>query len=232
MTVGPHVFGDDRLGLWIVNLAALPDRLPKIRAALGGTITDLFLPHSCTREQLDSVRAAGFVGAHLWAATDGLTAGEYVSRWRSTIARLRFNGACELNIELSSDAALEPYMRTVVGGLRGSYPQRRLRLNVAARKAPFLPVNLLETDPHLYVTEQAAFDSPERSMAALYSFADVMLELLDYGVPAFKASVCYPAACTVGGITGSQRVNTIPLGWKLRRGVIFQDDLMSDAGLL
>ncbi len=232
MAPGVHVFGDGRLGCWVVNLPALRDRLPRLRTALGGSLTDLFLPRSCTAQDLADVRRAGFLGAHLWSAVDGLTAAQYVQRWRDDILRLTFQGACELNIEQGNDVALEPYIRAVVTGLRQHFPARRLRLNVAARKGGFLPVDLLQADPQLYVAEQAYFDSPTLSMAARYSEADALSNLLEAGVPFAKAALCYAAACTVGGVTGTRRVNTIPLGWGLRRGVIFHDDLMAEAGLL
>lgn len=233
MTVGPHVFEDGRLGLWIVNLPKLGERLPRLRA-LG--FTDLFLPGPDGTPALKSqVLGAGFTGCHAWWAVHGQTAHDYAQ------AVLRAHGiggwqpgADDLNVELGSDAALLPYMEQLVAEIRSLRPNLNLRLNVAARKAGFLPIAHLQADAHLYACEQNYAARPGLDMAARFSEADVLDDLLAAGVPREKAAVCYGAAITVGGKTGDERVCCIPQppAFPIRRGVVFQDDLLADAGLL
>ncbi len=232
---GAHVFGDDRLGIWIAptaNLAdKLADRLPKLRTAVPA-LTDVFLPRAATSEDRQAVLAAGFLGAHMWWAVDGLDPLAYAKRTLADIERAK-PGAGDLNIELGTDSALEPYMRVVIATIRAKRPSYRLRLNVAFRKGAFVPADLVQSDANLYVAEQNYVDPPGLSMAPT-SAADALLDLLEHGFPMEKAAVCYGAAGSVGGKTGAERVNTLPNGggWLPRRGVVFHDDLMADAGLI
>lgn len=230
MTVpGPHVFGDGRLGCWIVNLPALPDRLAKLRA-LG--FTDLFLHGpTATADDKRRVRAAGFATCSAWWAVDSLDADTYATRTLSDIARWS-PAAGELNIELPSDAELGPYIELVHSRIRRQRPQYRLRINVAARKTPFLPADLLTDDEQLYACEQVYADSPQASMAARLSEADALDRAIAYGIPRAKFAPCYAGAVGVGGRTGTDRVNGLPNGWLPTRGVVFHDDLLAEAGLL
>jgi len=228
--MGPHVFGDDRLGLWIVDPGRGVGRLSAIRAFAAGAITDLYLPRTATPAHFDQVRATGF-NAHLWVAVDGLNAPDYAARTLDDLNRLR-PGACELNVELGVDSALEPYMREAVARIRARRRSFRLRLNVAPYKGAFVPADLLQSDPQLYVAEQTYYGDMSR-----VSEAEALLDLLGYGVPPAKASLCYGAAGPT--CRSSARVCTLPtffyagqLVRSLRRGVIFQDDLMADAGLI
>lgn len=228
---GPHVFEDGRLGLWIVNLPALGGRLARLRE-LG--FTDLFVNGPAGTTAIKSqVLGAGFLGCHAWWAVDGLTAHDYAVRCLADISRWS-PGAGDLNIELGNDAALGPYLRQVVGELRAARRSYRLRLNVAARKAGFLPIDLLQSDANLYACEQNYAAKPGLDMAARFSEADVLDDLIAAGVPRVKAAVCYGAAITVGGKTGDERVCCIPQppAFPIRRGVVFQDNLLADAGLL
>lgn len=227
---GPHVFEDGRLGVWIDSSSTTPPnldhpRLVKLRE-LG--FTDAFLrgPDG-TPARKQAVLGAGFVGCHAWWATDELTAAQYATRVLADVARWA-PGAGDLNIELPNDAALEPYMRQVVNAIRVPRRSFRLRLNVATRKAGFLPLDLVENDPNLYACEGSYFGN----MDDRYSEADALLDLLDAGVPLRKAAVCYAGACTVGGVTGEQRVAIFPHFWPPRRGVVFHDNLLAEAGLL
>ena len=220
---GPNVFGDRRLGVWNISPANLPDRLPKFRAY---GITDVFLPRTATTVDVKRVRDAGyFVG--LWEAVNGRTAGAMAIAVVADLRRLGV-GPADLNVELPTDAALEPYMRALVSSIRAPMPSRRLRLNVAWRKGGFLPVDLLASDPNLYACEQGYFGDME-----LASPADALEDLLDAGVPMGKAAVCYGAAGLSAGRSSSTetRVGLLPV-WAPRRGVVFQDDLMAEAGML
>ena len=236
---GPHVFEDGRVGLWIVNLPALRGRLAAIRAFAGGMVTDLFLPRDASANDLGNVRKAGFVGAHIWAAVDGLSAAEYAARTIADVERAK-PGAVDLNVELGADAALEPFMHAVVLALRAKMPGRRLRLNVGAFKGAFLPVDLVLNDPQLYACEQTYYGDMSR-----VSEAEALLNLLEAGVPMQKAALCYGAAALVPDpdvpAGGSLRVVGLGTVWRwsdgilqrpLRRGVIFHDDLLADVGLL
>lgn len=221
MSVGPHVFRDGRLGVWIVSPANLPGRLAGLRA-LG--FTDVFLPRTATKSDVERVRVAGFVGAHLWEAVDGETADEYAERVLADVRRLAV-GAADLNVELGSDAALEPFMRRVLRRIRSTMPSRRLRLNVAWRKAGFLPVDLLVDDPNLFACEQNYLGGMEPCSAA-----DALEHLLAAGVPREKAAVCFGGAGPVP--PAGSRVATFPTGFPPSRGVVFQDDLLAEVGLL
>lgn len=227
---GPHVFEDGRFGCWIVNPGALSDRLTRLRE-LG--FTDLFLrgPDG-TAKLKQAVLGAGFRGCHAWWAVDGLNVLQYVVRVLGDVTRWS-PGAGDLNIELGKDAALEPYIRSVVVGIRASRPRYRLRLNVAARKGGFLPVDLLQSDANLYACEQVYGDSPAGGMTLRFSEADALDRLVAAGVPRHKAAVCYAGAVAVGGVTGPRlRVSGLPNGWLPSRGVVFQDDLLAEAGAL
>lgn len=219
---------EDRPGVWVINPANLPDRLPKLEA-LG--LLDVFLPRIAAPEDVALVRAGGCY-AHLWVAPDGLNSHDLANRTLLDHARLK-PGAVELNLELSSDVQLPAYIEDVVGLIRSQRKSLRLRVNVAWRKGRFLPIPRLQSDPHLYACEQCYVDPPGMSMSPT-SPVDALADLLDAGVPPAKATVCYGAAGPVGGTTGPQRVCTVPHGggWWPRRGVIFHDDLMADVGLL
>lgn len=215
---------DDRLGLWIINPANLPGRLPRIKAFGGGIIRDLFLPRNAEPADFTLVRDAG-LHAHLWTAPGSLTAAGFADLTLADIARLR-PGACELNIERADDAFLPAYLRETVTRIRATRPSYRLRLNVAPWKGFALPADLLTADPALYCCEQNYLGN----MDGLLSAADVLYDAgYLHGIPLSKVTVCYAAACRV---LGSMRVRTLPDLSRLRRGVIFHDDLMSDAGLL
>lgn len=230
MTIGPHPFGDDRLSLYVVQPAVLVDRLARTRAALGGTFTDLLLPRSSGPELRGLVLQAGFTGAGLWVADDGLGPSVLASRTLDDLRRTRL-GFLELNVESPADHRLPAYVAAVVAGIRTRKPRLRIRLNVRHRKATFLPLALLRDDPQLFAAEQCYVDPPGTSMVPT-SAADALRDLLDHGVPPAKAAVCYGAAGPVGGRTGAQRVATVPVGWRIARGVVFQDDLLAEVGLL
>jgi len=231
MPPGPHVFEDGRIGLWIVNSDNLTDRLPKIRRFANGMITDLFLPRTATRQSFQFVRDSGFFGCHLWVAVDGLSANDYAQRTVDDIVRLGA-GATDLNIELGQDDKLQPFMRTTLSIIRQTRPNYRLRLNVAPYKGQFVPMDLVQGDPNLYVGEQTYYGDMSR-----VSEGEALQDLLEWGCPLRKASLVYGAAALVpnGRVVGLGTLWTWSNGAivrGLRRGVIFQDDLMTDVGLL
>jgi hypothetical protein len=221
--VADRVF-EDRLGLWLINPANLAGRLAPIKAFAGGAIRDLFLPRTADVGDLQRVREAG-LSAHLYVATDGLDALAFATRTLADLGRLR-PGAVELNFELASDPPFPQYVRDAVARIRADRPALRMRLNTPPWKGFAFPVDLLNSDPNLYACEQNYLGN----MDELLSPADVLGDLLAWGVPVRKATVCYAAACRVLGSAG--RIRTLPDLSRRRRGVIFQDDLMVEAGLL
>lgn len=223
---GPHVFEDGRLGCWIVNIGALGGRHAKLHE-LG--VTDLFVRGPDGSPALKAaVLAAGFTGCHAWWAVDGLTAAQYAERVLADVARWS-PGAGDLNVELGSDPPLEPYMRAVVGAIRAARPSYRLRLVIAPNKAGFLPLELVQSDPSLYV----AIENYGGNMTELYDAQEQELAAGAAGVPASKIASMYAAACEIPGLTQpSVRVNTWPIALPPARGVIFHDELLAQAGLL
>ncbi len=215
---------EDRVGLWIIDPDRGVARLPQIKAFAGGLIRDLFLPREATREHFAAVRKAGRY-AHLRVTVDGRSAAELVSDTLADIERLN-PGATEANIELGTDATLAAYVEAFVRGIRAARPAYRLRVNLGGWKGFAVPEALLVHDPNLYVCEQAYLGN----MDELLSPADVLDDLVAHGAPAKQATVCYAAACTVLG--SPERLRTLPDLSRLHRGVIYQDDLMTDAGLL
>jgi hypothetical protein len=215
---------EDRVGLWVVDAGRGVARRTAIRAFAGGLIRDVFLPRTATPADFGAIRKVG-LNAHLWVAVDGLSSAALAARTLDDIARLQ-PGACELNVELGTDAALPAYVGDLVRRIRVERPRYRLRVNLAAWKGFAVPAELLAEDPALYVCAQNYLGN----MDELLSPADVLADLVEHGAPPAKATVCYAAACTVLG--SPERLRTLPDLSRVRRGVIYQDDLMADAGLL
>lgn len=213
---------ENRLGVWNITPSKLPDRLAGI-AAHG--IRDVFLPRSASASDVAVVRAAGLT-AHLWAAVDGLSARDYANRVLLDVQRLGPRGI-DLNVELPDDTALPSYLREVRLHIRSARPNLRIRFNLAAWKAFALAGLPWTSDANLYACTQAYDGS---GMDNLLSPADQLTDLLGYGVPAERATVCYAAQCRVLG--SPERLRTLPDLSRSQRGVVFSDDLMADAGLL
>lgn len=234
MAVGPHVFEDGRFGCWIVNPSRLQARAPALRA-LG--VSDVFLrgPDGNATTKAWAIAAppngGGFVGCHAWWAVDGLTVTAYAARVLADVARWK-PGAGDLNIELANDVALEPFIRGVVTAIRAQRPAYNLRVNLAARKGGFLPIDLLQSDEHLYACEQVAGDVPGLNMALRYSEADAIDRLIAAGVPREKASVCYAGAFRHGTASSFTSWPGLPDGFRPVRGVVFQDDLLAEVGAI
>jgi hypothetical protein len=186
-------------------------------------VRDTFWPRTSSAADLQAARAAGLY-AHLWVAVDGRSAPATVAETLADLTRLE-PGALELNIELGSDAALKVYVLEVLHGIRAKRRALRIRLNLAAWKGFAAPALELRGDPNLYVCEQNYLGN----MDQLLSAADVESDLTAYGAPAAKVTTCYAAQCEV---LGSPRIRTLPDLSRWRRGLIYQDDLLVDAGLL
>jgi hypothetical protein len=221
--VADRVF-EDRLGLWIGSPTSLPGRLQAIRSWRGGIIRDLFLPRTAPASLFGDVRKVGLF-AHLYATPDGLNARAYAERTLGDIARLQ-PGACDLNVELSSDPPLKAYVETAVRAIRDVRKSYRLRVNLAAWKGFAVPAALLAGDENLYACEQNYLGNMDELLSPL----DVRDDLVAWGCPPAKATVCYAAACKVLG--SPARVRTLPDLARVHRGVIFTEDLMAEAGLL
>lgn len=234
---------EDRLGCWIVPDGAgqVTSKLGRLAglAALG--VKDVFLPRQARPDDFATVRASHGLAAHLWTATDGLSADDYANRFLLDFQRFGSKGAGELNIELPSDPPLKAYMRRAVELIRTRKPNLPLRLNIAPFKAFALPIDLLQSDPRLYACEQSFYGDMSR-----VAESDALYDLLSWGVPLAQATVCYGGAALVPFFRdnlshGTQRVVGLGTLWtwssaqrvgSLKRGVIFQDDLLADAGLL
>ena len=215
---------EDRVGLLVVDAGRGVSRRSSFKAFRGGLIRDVFMPRTSSADDLAAIRAVGLY-AHIWCAVDGLAVDAFVARTLDDLARSKA-GAVELNIELGSDAPLPAYVEAAIRGLRARLPRFRIRVNLGGWKGFAVPVELVEADPNLYVCEQAYLGN----MDELLSPADVLADLVANGCPPAKATVCYAASCTVLG--SASRLRTLPDLSRRHRGVIYQDDLMTDAGLL
>jgi hypothetical protein len=214
---------EDRVGLLVVNPDRGVSRLPAIAAYAGGLIRDVFLPRDATPAHFAAVRAAG-LSAHLWIATHDRSAAELVADTLADLTRLK-PGALELDLELTSDPPLRAFVEACYVGIRAKRKSLRMRINLAPWKGFALAAWVFSADPNLYACEQTYAGD-----MAPYSQADALANLLAYGMPRARATVCYGAAGPVPGSPG--RVCTLPDLTRWHRGVIFSDDLMVDAGLL
>ena len=213
---------ENRLGVWNITPGNLGRRLPAM-AELG--IRDVFLPRTASRDNISEVREAG-LAAHVWSSVDGLRAHDYANRVLLDVDRLGPRGF-DLNVELSSDAALPEYLLTALGLIRSRRPNLRVRFNLAAWKGFALARMPWDRDENLYACVQAYSGS---NMDNLLSAGDVLWDMIAWGVPMARATVCYAAHCRVLG--SDERLRTLPDLTRLNRGVVFSDDLMHDAGLL
>ena len=208
----------------------LRHRLPLVKGFCNGAITDIYLPESATRADRDRVRAEGLF-CNMWTTPAGRTAAKYGLDSVAALGRIG-GGALELNIE---EENLVPYIRGAVTAVRSQKPNLRLRINVQPLKGGLLKdmayMFKFTTDPQLYVIAQCYFGA----MDGRASEADVLLDLLDAGIPAAKCSVMYGAAnYDPFDPTSSARWRTLPAMpiRRLRRGSIYSDDLLFEAGYL
>lgn len=236
---GPHVFKDGRIGLWIISPANLPSRLPKIKASFGGIVTDIFLPLNgsspADRSHVKLVRDASFfANAYAIAPASG-SGSAFATECLGRIATLG-TGALEVDIEPGNDATIDPFGRSFMTTFRGTRPSYRVAFNIAPFKGGFLPIDLIRDDENLFVRQQTYYGDMSR-----VSEAECFMDLLDAGVPYEKAGLCYGAAALVPEDQNTERVVGLGTIWTwsngqavrpLRRGVIFQDDLLAEVGLI
>lgn len=212
---------EDRLSIYVRGTEELRRRLPAMRA-LG--IIDFFLPRAATKADLEAVRQLGGA-AHMWWATDGLSAKDYAERTLADIAQ-KSPGAGGLNIELGDDPPLRQYVEDVVRLIRAKRRSYRLAIDLAPFKGFAIPQKRVVEDPNLYVRAQ----NYGGNMDFFFSPSDVKDDLEAWGAPKAKVTVLYAAACRVHGSATRQRV--LPELRHPMRGCIYNDDLMSEVGLL
>lgn len=220
MSVGPHVFGDGRIGCWITPSTNFSDklrhRLPLIRA-LG--VTDAFLPSAAGTSDKTLVRAADLFVALYETPPAGKSALEYAAQTLSDVQRLGV-AVAELNIEGLVDSKLATFVQETVAAIRKVRPSLRLRINVVPWKGGYLPTALFQSDPQLFVIVQNYLGNMDARVAE----DEIVRELVDYGVPREKVSVMY------GAHIGQPRVRALP---QIHfRGSIYQDDLLANAGYI
>lgn len=213
---------DDRLGILVISSGNLTSRLPAM-ARYG--IIDVMLPRTAAPTDVALVRGAGLF-AHLWSASDGLSARDYANRVLLDVGRFGARGY-ELNIEHPPDPQLAAYVRETIATIRSKRPNLRLCVNVAAWKGLAFEGISWAADSYLFARVQA-FEGG--NMDAVLSAADVLHDLHAWGVPVDRATACYAAHSFVWG--SSERLRVLPDLRRLHRGTIFSDDLMHDAGLL
>lgn len=227
MTVGPHVYGGGRRGLWVQTNANLTDKLkhylPRLRGAIPN-LTDVFLPPTALKSNKDQVRAAGFF-CHMYDVAHGRQPNVFADE-----ALARFNaigaGALELDFEGSaiSDQNMSSYIEATVKRVRKSKPRLPLRINVVPFKGQFLPRELINSDPQLFVCAQAYGGN----MEYLFAADEVKGNLIAWGILPEKANVMHAVMCAYR--PGQERQVTLP---QVRdKGAFYIDDLLLDAGLL
>jgi hypothetical protein len=222
--IGAHVYGDNRLGLWVASSSNLTDKLKHFLPRLKGAVpnlTDLFLPPEATLAQRRQVLDADFFCHWYMPPPHGKGAIEYAD---AALASMKGGGALELNIEGVPDPLLASFVTAAVARVRVKKPNLALRINVVPWKGEFLPSALFASDRNLYVIAQ----SYGGNMEHLYAANDVERDLTAFGIPPEKASIQHAVMCSQA--PGKPRQVTLP---QVRfRGSLYLDDLLQDAGLI
>jgi hypothetical protein len=230
MTVGPHVFKDNRRSLWVqggqttANMRSkLEHFLPRLRGAIPN-LTDIFLPPECTNAHRQQVIALGFF-QHVYDVAHGRTPIQFAD---DALARhtAQKAGALELNFEGSAitDVGMASYITATIKRVRAKKPNLAVRINVVPYKGQFLPVALINEDPNLFLCVQAYFGN----MEGLAAPDDVIWNAVAYGVRPEKVTAMHAVMCAQR--PGGKRQVTLP---QVRnRGAFYIDDLLLDAGLL
>lgn len=205
--------------------------------------TDVFLPHTAQVVAFDRVRAQSRpdgtkLKAQMWIDPHELSAADLADTVYQDIIDKK-PGVVELDVEPNStnrteaDGKYAQYMADLIPLLRVKarwmehFP---FRLNVPPNKAHHLP-NAVTTDPYLYASVQAYYGDMSR-----VSEAEALTELLERGVPLARAAITYGVIAP--DKDGVRRL-TLPTIFyqgrvvrKLRRGLVFTDDLLADQGLI
>ena len=229
MAAGPHVFGNNRQGIWVGEKnteTELRDKLthflPRLRGPVPG-LTDIFLPQSATLAHKQQCVGAGFfVSTYIVAHGDSaVTLADKALAHRN---RLK-SGAIEFNLEGAAvqDPVLKQYATALVARVRKTNPNLPIRLNVVPFKGYVLPVSLINGDDQLFVIAQ----NYGGNMEVLFGADEVEADLLDWGILRHKVSIQHAVQCS---FRGGPRQLTMP---NLRnKGSLYLDDLLLDAGLL
>lgn len=238
MAIGPHPFGDGRRGIMVIDPRNLSRRIARMKQ-LG--FTDVFLPrnvvdgdgvilYTTTKNDLQTVKDATLFPAMWFVPEKDQTAKAFTTTVLGTIDQLAPNGiTTELNIEMA-DEKLSGFVTSTIGYIRAKRKGLRLRINIAPFKARFMPAIFFTTDPQLYLCEQAYFGN----MEGLASVDDVRRDMVDSNIPVDKGSVCFAGACEYPESDFEGRLPAIPAMSirEIRRGTVFQDDLLAEVGVL
>lgn len=261
-----HAFnGPDRVGWWVNDPSDTStldaNRLREIAGFAGGMITDVFAPPMISTSQVTAITktAAAVVGTLRFQLRDqpiklGGTPSEeperFAQRSSDAIGRLGA-GAVDWDVELADDV-LAGYMRSSLDFFRRSVTKpggtgRKtflVRLNIDPNKIDFLPVDLLQSDPNLFVAVQTYYGD----MSAVGE-RKILKHLERVGVPEEKVSLCIGAAARAkvylndgSGTTPWKRVSAIPdiayndriINFAKPQGpcLIFSDGLAQQVGLV
>ena len=232
MTIGAHVFKSNRVGLWIIANSNLGDKLshvlPRVRTPIPN-LTDIFLPPEAVLSHKLQCRNAGFFVSTYDVVhnTPPMTMANKMLAHR----KLMGTGAIEIDLEgfaVQPDLpAMADYVHRFMDEVRWKNPLLPVRLNVPPFKGFCLPVDRINEDEQLFVVAQAYFGNQDGRL----SEADVLLDLLDWGIRPDKVKIMYGAmAENPQGV----RVYSLPQPeYKpITQGSVFSDDLLMDAGLL
>lgn len=232
MTVGSHVFGPNRVGLWVIPneglTAKLAHLLPRVRVPIPN-LTDIYLPPEAQRSHRDQCREAGFF-VHTYDVTRNDAPEVVAARMLKKREELG-TGAIEIDLEGEAVQPDKPNLAAwatkFVGTVRRTNPKLPVRLNVTPYKGFALPVTLINSDPQLFIIVQSYFGNQDGRL----SEADVLEDLLDWGIARPKIQIMYPV---MAENPQGDRVYTLPNPEfkPITKGSVYQDDLLLDAGLL
>lgn len=232
MAPGPYVFGPNRVGLWVVPNSGLTDKLkhilPRVRAVIPN-LTDIYLPKEAVKSHADQCRSFGFF-VNTYDVTHADSAVTVARRMLAHRALLK-SGAIEIDLEGAAvqpdRPALAAWATAFVNEVRRTNPNLPIRFNVTPFKGYALPVALINNDPKLAVIAQCYFGNQDGRL----SEADVLEDLLDWGVERSKVQVMYGVLCDD---PKGKRVYSLPNPeYKpITKGSVYQDDLLIDAGIL
>lgn len=234
--IGAHVYKDNRRGLWVAPVYfngvfdsgrtrdKLVHVLPRVRAVIPN-LTDIVLPPECTTTHREIVLANGFFH-QMYDVAQSRTAIRFaddaLSRFGSQKA-----GALELNFEgggIGGDGNLAQYVTTAVGRVRAKKPNLPIRCNFVGYKGQFIPRDLINEDPQLFVAVQCYGGNMDEQ----YAPTDVVDEIVAWGTAREKVTPMFPIMCSPS--LGKPR--EVTLMQTRNKGAYYIDDLLIDSGLL